>query len=123
MGFRTNRISLTIELLFVILFLSSCAANPEKAKTKYFLAGQSYMKKGAYGDAAVQFRNALRMDPRFVDAYYQLSQADLARNDWAAAYTALEKAIELDPTRLDARLDRGRLYLASREFNQAEDEA
>ena len=39
------------------------------------------------------------------------------------AYASLEKAIDLDPSRLDARLDRGRLYLAAREFDKAEEEA
>ena len=70
------------------------------------------MKKGQYRDAAIEFRNALRLDPRFVDAYYQLSQANLAMHDWNSAYASLAKAIELDPARLDARLDRGRLDLA-----------
>src|ERR1700747_3011645 len=103
--------------------LSSCMRDPQKAKAKYFAAGQGYMKKGQYGDAAIEFRNALRLDPRFAEAYYQLAQADLARHDWSAAYEYLEKAIELDPGRLDARLDRGRLFLAAREFDKAEDEA
>ena len=58
-----------------------------------------------------------------MDAYYQLAQADLAQHNWNAAYASLEKAIGLDPTRLDARLDRGRLYLAARQFDNAEDEA
>src|SRR5580704_10577440 len=102
--------------------LSSCMRDPQKAKAKYFAAGQGYMKNGQYAAAAIEFRNALRLDPRFVEAYYQLAQADLAQRDWSAAYASLEKAIDLDPSRLDARLERGRLYLASREFDKAEDE-
>src|SRR6202035_5891733 len=82
-----------------------------------------YMKKGQYSDASIEFRNALRLDPRFVDAYYQLAQADLAQRDWQGAYASLQKAIELDPGRLDARLDRGRLYLAARQFDKSEEEA
>ena len=69
------------------------------------------MKKGQFAAAAIEFQNALRIDPRFVDAYYQLAQADLAQREWSAAYASLEKAVDLDPGRLDARLDRGRLYL------------
>ena len=110
-------------VVFTAVALSSCVKDPQKAKAKYFAAGQGYMKKGQYGDAAIEFRNALRLDPRFVEAYYQLAQADLARHDWSEAYGYLEKTIELDPRRLDARLDRGRLYLAAREFDKAEDEA
>jgi tetratricopeptide (TPR) repeat protein len=123
MAGRKTRISLTTGFMCAALLLSSCSVDPQKAKVSYFRAGQSYMKKGQYGDATVEFRNALRMDPRFVDAYYQLSQANLARRDWNAAYDALQKAIDLDPSRLDARLDLGRLYLASRSFVEAEDEA
>src|SRR5271163_2172569 len=107
----------------VALFLNACARDPQKAKAKYLAEGQKYMKKGQYGDASVEFRNALRLDPRFVDAYYQLAQADLAQRDWSAAYASLERAVDLDPNRLDARLDRGRLYLATREFDKAEAEA
>jgi tetratricopeptide (TPR) repeat protein len=113
-----------IAILFLtVLALSSCARDPQKAKAKYFAAGQGYMKKGQYGDAVIEFRNALRLDPRFVEAYYELAQADLAQHDWSSAYGYLEKTIELDPSRLDARLDRGRLYLAARQFDKAEDEA
>src|ERR1700684_245056 len=118
-----NRLAGQIAVISVALLLSSCAQNPEKAKAKYVSAGRGYMKKGPYGDAAIEFRNALRLDPRFVDAYYQLSQANLAMHDWNSAYAALEKTIELDPERLDARLDRGQLYLAGRQFTDAEGEA
>jgi tetratricopeptide (TPR) repeat protein len=115
--------SLAIALISVAALLGSCSRDPQKAKVKYLATGQNYMKKGQYGDAAIEFRNAVRLDPRFVDAYYQLAQADMAQQDWGSAYASLEKAIELDPTRLDARLDRGRLYLAARQFDKAEDEA
>lgn len=110
-------------LIIVVVYLASCSRDPQKAKAKYLSAGQNYMKRGQYGDASIEFRNALRLDPRFVEAYYQLALADLAQHEWSTAYASLEKAIELDPTRLDARLDRGRLYLAARQFRQAGDEA
>jgi tetratricopeptide (TPR) repeat protein len=110
-------------LLSAVLWTGSCASDPETAKGKYLAAGQGFMQKGRYGDAAVEFRNALRLDPRFVDAYYSLAQASLAQHDWNAAYSALEKTVELNPTRLDARLDRGRIFLAARQFREAEDEA
>ncbi len=118
-----NFVPAAVVLLSAALLLGSCSSDPQKAKAKYLATGQNYMDKGQYGDAAIEFRNALRLDPRFVDAYYQLAQADLARHDWTAAYAALEKTIELNPSRLDARLDRGRIYLAALQFHDADDEA
>jgi tetratricopeptide (TPR) repeat protein len=113
----------TVAAIFMALLLGGCARDPQKAKAKYLAEGQKNMKEGQYGDARIEFRNALRLDPRFVEAYYQLAQADLAQRDWQGAYASLEKVIELDPGRLDARLDRGRLYLAARQFDKAEEEA
>jgi tetratricopeptide (TPR) repeat protein len=118
-----RKLKTAVITISVALLLGACARDPQKAKAKYLAEGQKYMKKGQYGDASVEFRNALRVDPRSVDAYYQLAQAALAQRDLKGAYASLEKAIELDPRRIDARLERGRLYIAARQFVQAEEEA
>jgi len=110
-------------LLVLAVFLGGCTRDPQHAKAKYLAEGRNYMKKGNYGDAALEFQNAIRIDPSFVDAYYQLAQADLARQDYSSAYASLEKAFSLDPNRVDVRLDRGRLYLGAQDFHDAEDEA
>jgi tetratricopeptide (TPR) repeat protein len=120
---RARKLKTAAITISVVLLLGACAGDPQKAKAKYLAAGQQYMKKGQYGDASVEFRNAVRIDPRLVDAYYQLAQADIAQHDWQGAYASLEKAIELDPRRLDARLARGHLYLGARQFDKAEEEA
>lgn len=119
----TGRLRAAVIAVSMALLLSACSRDPQKAKMKYLTQGQKYMQKGQYGDASVEFRNALRLDPRFSDAYYHLAQADLAQHDWPGAYASLQKAIELDPARADARLDRGRLYLAAWQFDKAEEEA
>ena len=93
------------------LMMSACAGNPQKAKLNYLEKGKAYMKKGAYSSAAIEFRNALKIDPKYVDAYYQLAQADLALRDGKGAFDALQSALQIDPNRLDALLDRGRIYL------------
>ena len=48
--------------------LGACAGSPEIAKAKYVANGEKYMKKQQYASAAIEFRNALKIDPRFVDA-------------------------------------------------------
>jgi tetratricopeptide (TPR) repeat protein len=123
MKLLSKHVSLIVFLAVIAVILGSCSRDPQRAKAKYLAAGKNYMRRGQYGDAAIEFRNALRLDPRFIDAYYQLAQAEMAEQDWGPAYASLEKAIDLDPGRLDARLDRGRLYLAARQFDKAQDEA
>jgi Tfp pilus assembly protein PilF len=91
--------------------LCSCAGNPEKAKLRFVESGKAYMQKGAYSSAAIEFRNALKIDPKFAEGYFQLAQADLAQGDGNSAYQDVGNAIQLDPTRADARLLRARIYL------------
>jgi tetratricopeptide (TPR) repeat protein len=116
-------INTAIVLIISALLLGACSKDPQKAKAKYLAAAQKYMKQKHYGDAAVEFRNAIRLDPRSADTYYQLAQAEIAQQNWAGAYGDLQKAIELDPAQLDARLTRGRLFLAARQFDKAEEDA
>lgn len=116
----TRGTSFVCSLLVLASLLGGCARDPQKAKIKYLASGQSYMQKGKYGDAAVQFKNALRLDPQFADAHYQLAEAELAQHDWQAAYASLNTAIGIAPHRSDARLARGRLYLSARDFHNAQ---
>jgi len=120
MTINTKPLTFACALLVLVSLVEACAGDPQKAKVKYLASGENYMQKGKYGDAAIQFKNALRFDPRFVDAHYQLAQARLAQHDWQAAYASLNTVITLDPHRPDARLARGRLYLSARDFHNAE---
>ena len=103
--------------------LVACSSDPQKSKAKYFAAGEQYMQQEKYAEAVLEFRNAIRIDPGYVDAYYRLSQAAGALHNWPAVEASLDKVIELDPGRADARLNRGRLYIAAREFDKAEQDA
>src|SRR5579864_9398075 len=102
-----SAVAITVSLLLV-----SCARDPQKVKANYVQKGVAYMKKGQYSSAAIEYKNALKIDPTYVDAYIRLAQADEALGDGNSAYAALEKAVELDPNRLDSRLERARLFLA-----------
>jgi tetratricopeptide (TPR) repeat protein len=107
----------------VALIGTSCSRDPQKESAKYLASGQAYMEKAQYGDAVIQFRNAVRADPNLSDAYSQLAHAELAQHDLTASYAALQKAISLDPSRLDVHLDRGEIYLDAHQFDKAEGEA
>ncbi|MGH9830678.1 MAG: tetratricopeptide repeat protein, partial [Blastocatellia bacterium] len=99
-------ISILVLAATVSLFLASCSRDPQGAKLRYVEKGQAYMKKGQYSSAAIEYRNALKIDPKFVDAYYDLARADLAEHSWNDAFAALQQAIQLNPNLVNARLKR-----------------
>ncbi|MFI5072386.1 MAG: tetratricopeptide repeat protein [Terriglobales bacterium] len=119
-----RRVILSLAVAMTVsLFLVSCARDPQKAKANYVQKGMDYMKKGQYSSAAIEYRNALKIDPSYVDAYIKLAQADEALGDGRSAYAALEKAVEIDPNREDSRFEHAKLMLAGRLFPKAEEDA
>src|SRR5579875_151581 len=99
--------------------LASCAMNPQKAKLEYLQKGEGYMKKSQYSSAAIEFRNALKIDPKYVDAYKQLTRAYIALKDGTDAYQTLNQAITAAPNDATLRLERAQLLLAGRQFDNA----
>ncbi|HEV2488870.1 MAG TPA: tetratricopeptide repeat protein [Candidatus Acidoferrales bacterium] len=95
------------------LLLTACAGNPEKAKLNYVEKGKAYMTKKAYSSAAIEFRNALKIDPKYTEAYYQLAQAQLGLGDGGGAFNSLQSAIEIDPNRTDVRILHGNILIAA----------
>jgi len=119
---------LRIRFIFVcfvvsLLLASGCKKDPEVAKRQYLESGQKFLQQGKYQQAEIQFRNALKIDPRFADAYLQLSKAAIATARWQDAFGNLQRAVQLDPGLTEARLTIGRLYLSAHQFDQAEEQA
>src|SRR5579883_1745090 len=107
----------------IAVTISGCSRDPEKGKRKYLESGLRYMKKGRFREASLQFRSALKLDTRYVDALYYLAQAQMSLQDWSGAYAGLQRAIQLDPDRADVRLSLGGLYVRTKEYAKAEEEA
>lgn len=110
-------------VLLAALLLAGCSKIPFRNKDFYLARAQRYMSRHEMGDAAIEYRKALQKDPSFVPALAGLAQADLALKEWAGAYNALTAAVNLAPERLDLHLELGRLYLATRDDANAENEA
>lgn len=118
-----RRIILFVPILTLLFATAACNRSPEARKQRLMESGQSYVKKGKYPEARIEFMRAVQLDPRFVDAYYQLAQVNSALHQWGDAFAALQKTVELDSSRLDARLNLGQLYLSAQQYDSAQAEA
>ena len=81
-----------------LMALVSCSRDPNSAKKHYIESGDKYYAKGRYGEAAIQYSNAGRIEPRFGRAHYKRAGADLKRTprpDVGGALKALRRAVEL----------------------------
>src|SRR5271155_1696899 len=103
-------------VLLTGLLLPGCHRNPQVAKQKYFDKGTQYFQQGKYNEAAIEFQNALQIDPDFADAHYQLAQCYLKRGSLRQAYPELARTVELAPNNLKAQLDLAGILLAAGKF-------
>jgi tetratricopeptide (TPR) repeat protein len=66
-------------------------------KKHYLESGNKYFDKGRYKEASIQYRNALKRDPKYGPAYYKLALVSLRTSDIGGAVSSLRRAVELIP--------------------------
>ena len=107
---------LIIVIILLALALGGVAGvallrNPAAQKQHYYENGLAAMKARQYSAAVIDFTNAVQLDKKFADAYYQLGLAQLALGQGRPAYEALVQATKLKPDLVPAHVALGELYL------------
>jgi tetratricopeptide (TPR) repeat protein len=100
-----------IPALLLLLFVTGCNRDPNVAKVKYVENGNKYFDKGKYKEALIMYRNALKRDLKYGEAYYRAGLAELKLQRWAGAASNLQRAVELQPQNLDAHVRLTNLFL------------
>src|SRR5580692_11011055 len=110
---RCRLVWLSTCVLIAALF-TGCSRDPNVRKQKYLESGDRYFAKAKYAEAAIQYQNAVQVDPRFVQAHYQLGQTYLRSGDNVRAFQELSRVVELSPDNYQAHLDLASLLLSVR---------
>ena len=96
-----------------IVALAAAVVGCSTAQTKaerHLKAGDQFVVQGRNYAAVIEYLNAIKQTPSSV-AYRKLGLAHLAAGDAGAAYRAFTKAVDLDPTDNEPRLEAARLLL------------
>src|SRR5580698_2395680 len=100
-------------LIAAIFTFTGCTRDPNVRKQKYFDSGEKYFAARKYREAAIQYSNAIQIDPRFAQAHSQLAQAYLNLGDKQRAYQELNRVVDLDPENYRAHTDLANLLVTS----------
>ena len=103
----------------VAMVLAGCAQDPAVAKARYYESGQKYLEEQKYQEAAIEFRNALKFDPRFAEAHFRLGLTQLKLRQWAEAYRSFNTVVELQPSLIPARIHLAELLLRMKKTTEA----
>lgn len=90
-------------ILLITVLLGGCAGTPEHQAAKFLANGKAQIEKKDYARALLELKNAIHLQPKNAEAYYQLGLAYLATGDYRGAYQNVLQATELDPHHLQAQ--------------------
>jgi tetratricopeptide (TPR) repeat protein len=75
-------------------------------------SGNRYRDRGKLWEGAIQYANALQMDPRFAQAHDQLGEIYLKLKEYNQAYAELSRTVDLAPENYTAHMDLANLLTA-----------
>src|SRR6516162_6709434 len=117
---RSTSFRLIFLLTLLAGLLTGCSRDPNVRKQKYFESGQRYFEKAKYREAAIQYSNALQVDPRFGQAHYHLALAYLRLGEPNRAFQELQRSVELEPANYAARVDMANMLIAAKFYKEAQ---
>lgn len=100
-----------LALLLTFSLLISACSSPEKEKLQHVTRGKEYLANKQFAEARLEFRSALKIDKRLVEAQFGLGEASLALGYVQEAAEAYYEAMRIDGNNLDARVRVGSLLV------------
>ena len=101
----------------------ACNRDPGARKQKFYTNAIELLKKGQGKRAELELRNALEIDPNFVEADNLLAELLAQRGEYREASTLLRQAVAAKPEYLPAHKGLSQLYRFAGKFAEAESEA
>src|SRR5438105_4316883 len=86
-----------IFLLFALVAVSIIAGGCRFSAQNYLERGGRFFAQGKYDEAAINYQNAIKKDPKSVEAYHQLGLCAFAQGNTTVAVAAVAFAHQLDP--------------------------
>ncbi len=84
-----------IVVVAALLLLSGCSKEAKKAK--FLSSAKQYKQQGKLSEAAIQYRNAIKIDPDLAEARAGLGEVLLTQGQFVAAEAELRKSLERAP--------------------------
>ena len=120
---RMGRVPALICLTILALLAQGCTRDPNVRKVKYLNSGKTYAAQGKEKEAIIQFSNAIKIDPHYAAAHFELAKAYLKAGSPMGGYTELRRTVDFDPKNVEARLALAQIYLAGRQFPRSLEQA
>ncbi len=111
------RILFTV-ILVTVLTISGCGSDEDK-KTSHFQKGKAHFEQGEYKRAEIEFKNAIQIDPKYIEAFISLGDTYLKLGDLQGAFQVYYRLAERDQNNLDAQLKLANFYMLGKKVKES----
>ena len=114
-----SRLKVIFSVFLIISVLVSGCSSDEEKKASHFEKGLAYFEKGEYKSARLEFKNAVQIDAKYVNAYQKLGETNLKLGDAQKAYRAYSIVAELEPANIEAQLKLATFLMLAKKHEDA----
>jgi Tfp pilus assembly protein PilF len=94
-------------VIVLLALMAGCSKDPKVQRDKYSASGQKYLTAKKYEEAAIEFRNALRIDKAHIPSLLGIAKAFQQTGNHQDAIAVYQQVIKLDGKNVPARLQLG----------------
>src|SRR5579859_5940937 len=117
---QRTKLFLSVTALLIVSLAVGCTTDPAKKKAQFTASAEKYYQQRQYSDAAIQYRNALKIDPRSAELHYQLGRTLISNQQYREAVLEYQRAREANPNYAPAQIALGQIALLSNQFDEAD---
>jgi tetratricopeptide (TPR) repeat protein len=121
---KGRKIALAIGIGFFVLFTIPFVAalfgsGGSSDSFSYYIAAQQHFDAQQYDSAYMEYRQALAIDPEYVEAIVGYGQVLVIRNQNDSAILLFDRALEINPENSDATLGKARVWFDQKKYSDA----
>jgi tetratricopeptide (TPR) repeat protein len=113
-----HRIIAASSAALAALLLSACQSEQDKI-AEHLKRGHEYAEAEKWGEAIIEFKNVIQLDPKNAEGHWQLSQAFLKSDKPREGFWELRETVRLDPKNHDAKLQFAQISVFAGELEEA----
>jgi tetratricopeptide (TPR) repeat protein len=118
-----RRLKGALVIPLALVFLAAGCGGSEEREAKYVERGKALFEQGDLVKAGIEFRNALQINPKGIEARYHMGLISEREGNLQAAYRTFTAVATEQPDHFGAHLKLAQLYAIARQMESAEKEA